>query len=105
MNTALKRLETLGIDTALLAGTQYAKHAITKIGHTAILNIFEELSKHNGAVRRRLAGLHSVYPKHQEFMTKAATLDVQGLAKALKQLSFLSQSKVYLFWRKNAEHN
>jgi ABC-type ATPase with predicted acetyltransferase domain len=100
---ALKQLSALGIDTTLLAGTQYAKHAITKIGRTAILDIFEELSKHNGAVRRRLAGLHNVYPKHQEFMTKAATLDIQGLAKALKQLSFLSQSKVYLFWRKNTE--
>jgi len=100
---ALQQLETLGIDTALLAGTQYTEHIITKIGHTNILKILEELSKHDGAVRRRLAGIHNVYPKHEEFTAKAATLDTQGLAKALKQLSFLAQSKVYLFWRKNAE--
>ena len=33
-------------------------------------------------------------------MAKVAELDAAGLAKALKRLSFMAQSKVYLFWRK-----
>ena len=41
-----------------------------------------------------------VYPKHDEFMSKIRELDAAGLAKALKRLSFMAQSKVYLFWRK-----
>jgi hypothetical protein len=47
-----------------------------------------------------LVGLRSVYPKHEEFVAKVAELDAAGLAKALKRLSFMAQSKVYLFWRK-----
>ena len=55
----------------------------------------------DAGVRRRLVGLRSVYPKHEEFVAKVAELDAAGLAKALKRLSFMAQSKVYLFWRKD----
>jgi hypothetical protein len=62
--------------------------------------VLVELSRKDAGVRRRLVGLRSVYPKHEEFVVKVAELDVAGLAKALKRLSFMAQSKVYLFWRK-----
>jgi hypothetical protein len=45
--------------------------------------------------------LRSVYPRHEEFVAKIRELDAVGLAKALKRLSFMAQSKVYLFWRKD----
>jgi hypothetical protein len=38
--------------------------------------------------------------RHAEFMAKVSMLDVEGLAKMLKRLSFLAQTKVYLFWKK-----
>ena len=100
VTAALKQLEALGFDTALLAGTQYAEHMVSEVGREAVFAVLEELSKRNGGVRRRLAGLRNVYPKHDEFMSKIRELDAAGLAKALKRLSFMAQSKVYLFWRK-----
>ncbi len=33
-------------------------------------------------------------------MAKVAELDAANLALALKRLSFMAQTKVYLFWRK-----
>jgi len=97
---ALKHLSKLGIDHTQLTGTQYAEHAVNKAGPETITAILEELSKHDASVRRRLASMHNVYPKHKEFITKIRTQDATGLAKALKRLSFIAQTKVYLFWRK-----
>jgi hypothetical protein len=39
------------------------------------------------------------YPTHKEFMEKIGVMDENGLAKVLKTLAFLAQTKVYLFWR------
>jgi ABC-type ATPase with predicted acetyltransferase domain len=98
---ALQQLSALGFDTALLASTQYAQHVIAKAGTETITAILENLSKHDASTRRRLIPLRNVYPKHHEFTEKIRQLDTTGLAKALKRLSFMTQTKIYLFWRKN----
>jgi hypothetical protein len=86
----LERLGELGFDCALLAGVQYGERVVSEVGREAVLDVLEELSRRDAGVRRRLVGLRNVYPRHEEFM-----------AKALKRLSFMAQSKVYLFWRKD----
>jgi ABC-type lipoprotein export system ATPase subunit len=101
VTVALERLGELGFDCALLAGVQYGERVVSEVGREAVLDMLEELSRRDAGVRRRLVGLRNVYPRHEEFMAKAAGLDVAGLAKALKRLSFMAQSKVYLFWRKD----
>ena len=101
VSAALERLAGLGFDCALLAGVGYGERVVSEVGREAVLDVLAELSRRDGGVRRRLVGLRNVYPRHEEFMAKAAGLDVAGLAKALKRLSFMAQSKVYLFWRKD----
>jgi ABC-type ATPase with predicted acetyltransferase domain len=100
ITTTLNQLETLGFDTALLATTQHTQHTIAKIGTQTIITLLENLSKHHPNIRRRLVGLQNVYPKHEEFTTKIRQQDTTGLAKALKRLSFMAQTKIYLFWKK-----
>jgi len=95
---ALGKLEAVGFDASLLSGLSYGERVVSEVGREAVLSVLEELSKKDAGVRRRLAGLRSVYPKHEEFMAKAAVLDAEGLAKGLKRLSFMAQTKVYLFW-------
>jgi ABC-type lipoprotein export system ATPase subunit/GNAT superfamily N-acetyltransferase len=97
---ALERLEALGFDSALLAGVAYGERVVCEVGREAVLDALEALSERDAGVRRRLVGLHNVYPKHEELVAKVAELDVAGLALALKRLSFMAQIKVYLFWRK-----
>jgi ABC-type ATPase with predicted acetyltransferase domain len=94
----LQKLEQLGFDSALLAGLDYSERTINKVGCKTVLKTLEELSKRDAAVRRRLAGLRNIYPKHEEFMAKIAASNARDLAKVLKRLSFLAQSKIYLFW-------
>ena len=100
---ALHHINKLGFDHTLLTGTQYVEHTVTKTGQETITAILEELSKHDASLRRRLASIHNVCPKHKEFITKIRELDTTGLAKALKRLSFIAQTKVYLFWRKEQD--
>ena len=73
---------------------------VSEVGREAVLNLLEKLSKRDAGVRRRLAGLRSVYPRHEEFAAKIRELGTADLALALKRLSFMAQTKVYLFWRK-----
>ncbi|MBN1245516.1 DUF2075 domain-containing protein [Candidatus Bathyarchaeota archaeon] len=100
VTTALERLSKLGFDCALLADAQYGEHVVSEVGCEAVSAVLEALSKRDAGVRRRLAGLRNVYPKHNEFTTKLSELNATGLALALKRLSFMAQTKVYLFWRK-----
>jgi ABC-type lipoprotein export system ATPase subunit/GNAT superfamily N-acetyltransferase len=97
----LERLGGLGFDVALLADVGYGERVVCEVGRESVLGLLEVLSLKDAGVRRRLVGLRGVYPKHGEFVAKVAGLDVAGLAKALKRLSFMAQSKVYLFWRKS----
>ncbi|MCW4007496.1 MAG: hypothetical protein NWF09_02220 [Candidatus Bathyarchaeota archaeon] len=96
---ALAQLQKLGFDTQLLASTEYCKQKITETEHEKILTILETLSHSDATVRRRLARLSSIYPKHEEFMAKLSTMHTEALALTLKRLSFIAQTKVYLFWR------
>ncbi len=73
---ALERLGELGFDSALLADVVYGKRVVSEVGREAVLDVFEELSRCDAGVRRRLECLHSVYPRHEEFMAKAAGFKV-----------------------------
>ncbi len=98
MLNALNELETLGFDTALLAATTITEQKLQTTGTQPIIRILTELSKHDGSIRRRLANIKNVYPRHEEFVGKISQLNAAELAQALKKLSFCAQSKVYLFW-------
>jgi hypothetical protein len=100
VTAALEHLGELSFDCALLAGVNYGEQLVSKIGRETVSAMLEKLSKQDAGVRRRLAAIRNVYPKHEEFMAKICELDAAGLALALKRLSFMAQTKVYLFWRK-----
>jgi hypothetical protein len=100
VTAALQRLSNLGFDCALLADVQYGERVVSEVGCEKVCVVLEKLSKRHAGVRRRLAGLSSVYPRHEEFMAKVCEFDAAGLALAPKRLSFMTQTKVYLFWRK-----
>jgi ABC-type lipoprotein export system ATPase subunit/GNAT superfamily N-acetyltransferase len=95
---ALQQLSQLGFNPALMANTTYLEQKIRQTDQTAIRNILTQLSARNPAIRRRLATLTNIYPKHHEFTQKINTLDATGLAKTLKRLSFTNQTKTYLHW-------
>jgi GNAT superfamily N-acetyltransferase len=97
---ALEQLERFGFDPALLASASYCRETVVKVGREAVMDVLCELSRKGSVSRRSLVSLPNVFPSHEAFMTKLSALDADGLALALKRLSFLAQTKVYLFWRR-----
>jgi ABC-type ATPase with predicted acetyltransferase domain len=100
---AMKRLESLGFDSALLANASYCHEKILNAGKEAVVEVLEELSRKGGIARKALIALPTTYPTHEAFMTKLTKLDTDSLAQVLRKLSFLNQTKTYLFW-KNPEN-
>ena len=99
---ALSKLERLGFDNALMGSPEFNQQKLAQTSARPIMDILTELSKHDGSIRRRLASTKNIYPRHEEFTAKITQLTTSELAVALKRLSFCAQSKVYLFWKKQA---
>jgi len=98
---AIERLYALGFNPVMLGSVKYNERNIRRIGEDKVVQILEKLSIKEGTLRKRLMSLPKVYPTHQEFMAKIERLDGKSLAEVLKRLSFLAQTKVYLFWKRH----
>jgi len=62
-----------------------------------VKTILKDLSKSVGIYRKRLLSGHKAYYTHKEFCKHLEGADVKKLVKMLRILSFLTQTKVYLF--------
>jgi ABC-type ATPase with predicted acetyltransferase domain len=100
VSEALEKLGQLGFEAALLPCVGFVEKRLSQVGCGKVVALLLELSLRDAAVRKRVANLPSVYPKHEEFARKICGLNNAGLAEALKRLSFLAQRKLYLFWEK-----
>jgi ABC-type lipoprotein export system ATPase subunit/GNAT superfamily N-acetyltransferase len=94
---AIEQLRRLGFNPVMLGSPNYNTQKIRLVGKDKVARILEELSKHEGALRKRLMSSRRVYPKHEEFMEKIGGLRDEDVAQTLKRLEFLAQTKVYLF--------
>jgi len=65
--------------------------------------VLKELSKSVGIYRKRLLSGHKAYYTHKEFCKHMKGADVKKLAKMLRILGFLTQTKVYLFWKTQSQ--
>jgi hypothetical protein len=96
---ALEKLRSLGFNPTMLGSVEQNLLGVRRVGKAKIVKIFETLSKREGSVRKRLMASGKAYPTHEEFMKKVRGFSEESLAKALKTLAFLAQTKVYLFWK------
>jgi ABC-type lipoprotein export system ATPase subunit/GNAT superfamily N-acetyltransferase len=96
---ALGQLQRLGFNPSMLGSVSENRRLIESVGSGKVMGVLRELSRKDGAVRKRVLGLGSVYPGHGEFLEKLERVSVGDLAVVVKRLAFLAQTKVYLFWR------
>jgi hypothetical protein len=98
---AIGQLRELGFNPSMLGSVIENLRLIRRVGRDKIVGVLEGLSEKDGAVRKRLLALSSVYPSHEEFLEKLKCASCGDLAVVVKRLAFLAQTKVYLFWRKD----
>jgi len=96
---AIEQLQGLGFNSTMLGSVNENQKLVKQVGRDKVAGILEELSEKEGALRKRLLALSSVYPSHEEFLEKLKRASGGDLAVVLKRLAFLAQTKTYLFWR------
>jgi ABC-type ATPase with predicted acetyltransferase domain len=96
----IEELNETGFSPAMLGSQNYDEEKIRFIGKDKVVEVLMELSRHEGALRRRLMGSGGVYPTHEEFVDRVSGFDVERLALMVKRLSFLAQTKTYLHWKR-----
>ena len=90
----------MGFSPVMLGSLNYDVERIRFVGKDKVVGVFVELSRPEGALRRRLMGSGGVYPKHAEFADRASRFGVDALTSMVKRLGFLAQTKTYLHWKK-----
>lgn len=95
---AIEKLNKLGFEPHMLQSQKHNMEKIKKVDKRKIINIVLELSRKSAVPRKRILPASQAYPSREEFADKVKRLNCEGLAKVLKRLSFMTQTKVYLFW-------
>jgi len=98
---AVEKLRALGFNPIFLSSEKsnlekLQKMSAAEVEHVKI--IFKEVSKSSGVYRKRIMSVHEAYLTHEQFCHRVDKASLEKLAKMLRILSFLTQTKVYLFW-------
>jgi energy-coupling factor transporter ATP-binding protein EcfA2/GNAT superfamily N-acetyltransferase len=96
---AIEQLQQLGFNPIMLGSVNYNIKKIKELGRQKIEFVLIEFCRKEGALRKRLLSFHRVYPRQAEAEAKIKNASAELLAKILKRLNFLAQTKVYLFWK------
>jgi GNAT superfamily N-acetyltransferase len=97
---AIEKLRRLGFNPIVLGSVNYNMQRIREVGRQKIESVLIEFCRKEGALRKRLLSFHRVYPKQAEAEAKIKAASTEVLAKIIKRLNFLAQTKVYIFWEK-----
>jgi len=99
---AIEKLRKLGFNPVFLSSEKYNRHQLRALQSASqVKTILRDLSKAVGIYRKRLLSSQKAYYTHQEFCHHVGRADIEKLAKMLRILGFLTQTKVYLFWKKH----
>jgi ABC-type lipoprotein export system ATPase subunit/GNAT superfamily N-acetyltransferase len=98
--TAIEKLRKIGFNPVMLGSVSYNMKKINEVGRNKIESILIEFCRKEGSLRKRLLSFHHVYPKQSEAEAKIKAASTELLARMIKRLNFLAQTKVYLFWKR-----
>lgn len=98
---AVEKLRAFGFNPIFLSSERANLEKLRKMSiHEAeqVKSIFKEVSRSSGVYRKRIMSVHEAYLTHQQFCDRVDRAGLEKLAKMLRILGFLTQTKVYLFW-------
>ena len=93
---AVAKLEKLGFTPYLLAVPEYNKRMLKG----KVSQVKEILSSFSYPYNRRIAGQHGHFTK-EDYLKWLKKAEIDELARALRRLAQLNQTKVYLFWKRS----
>ena len=99
---AMEKLRKLGFNPVFLSSEKYNTRQLRVLRVVSqVKTILKSLSKAVGIYRKRLWSSHQAYMPKGKFNNCVDKAPLKKLAKMLRILSFLTQTKVYLFWKEH----
>ena len=92
--------EQVGINPVLLGSIKCNLEKLKSMNLTEIKECKEILTSVRNPRLKKFADSHAPYGKQAEYRQAVNKASLKKVAKMLKALSFLAQTKVYLLWRK-----
>ncbi len=100
---AIEKLRTLGFNPVFLGSTKYNLQRLRKKPKVVpkVHEVLRFISKTGGGgiYRKRIAAAGGAYIKDAEFCRCVESASLEKLAKMLRAVAILAQTKVYLFWK------
>ncbi len=97
---AIEKLRKLGFNPVFLTSetTNLKKlREMSADGVEEVRNVFKGIS--GGVYGRRLLSIYQTFLKKEDFVARVESASIEKLARMLRILGFLTQTKVYLFWK------
>lgn len=101
---AIEELRTLGFNPIFLASIKYNLQRLCNKPTVVskVREVLKFISKKGGGgiYRKRIAAIGGAYIKHAEFWRRVDSASIEKLAKMLRVVAILAQTKVYLLWKR-----
>ena len=96
---AIEKLRKLGFNQVLLGSTKYNLETLKRMNPTEIEECKEILASVRNPRLKKFANSHAAYGTTEQYRKAVGIASLKKVAKMLKALSFLAQTKVYLLWK------
>jgi len=97
----VERLRGFGFNPVFLTSEKMNLRKLQKMSRQEVQQVKEVLKEISGSVhRKRITAAHQAYLTEEEFNARVDAASLEKLAKMLRILGLLTQTKVYLFWKK-----
>jgi len=96
----MEKLSALNFNPVLLTSERTNINKLQQMTTKEVDGVKRVIKEVSGIYRKRIAGAKQAFLNKKEYEAIVDAADINKLAKMLRILGFLVQTKVYLFWKK-----
>ena len=96
----IEKLRTFNFNPVLLTSERTNINKLQNMTETEVNKVRIAIKEVTGIYRKRVAGTKQAFLKKEEYATIVDAADTNKLTKMLRIIGFLTQTKVYLFWKR-----
>jgi len=100
----VEKLRAFNFDPVFLTSERTNMNKLQNMTEKEVDKVKMLLKKVSGIYRKRIAGARQAFLNKEEYEAIVDAADIEKLAKMLRILGFLTQTKVYLFWKRKLKN-
>jgi hypothetical protein len=101
----VEKLRNLNFNPVFLTSEKANLNKLERMTDAEVKKVRDAVKEVKGIYRKRIAGTKKPFLNTEEYEAIIDAADTAKLAKTLRILGFLTQTKVYLFWKYNCDDN